>query len=147
MQLETQVPLCVFLDWWFSPWKLWGVLVTSYCCSSYRAADPLSSLAAFSRSFIGDLVFHPIDDCEHPLLCLPGTCISSQETAISGSCQQTLVGICNSVWVWWLFMGWIPGWGCLWMVLPSVSALNFVSLTSSMSILFPLLRRKEVFIL
>jgi hypothetical protein len=27
-------------------------------------------------------VFHPIDDCEHPLLYLPGTGMASQETAI-----------------------------------------------------------------
>jgi hypothetical protein len=32
-------------------------------------------------------VFHPIADCEHPLLCLPGTGIASQETAISGCCK------------------------------------------------------------
>ena len=82
-------------------------------------------------------MLHPIDDCEHPLLYLPGTGIASQETAISVSCQQNiagivhpllylpgtgiasqetaisgsfqqnLAGICNSVWVWWLIMGWI----------------------------------------
>jgi hypothetical protein len=51
-------------------------------------------------------VIHPIADCEHPLLCLPGTGISSQETAISGSFQQNLVGVCNSVCIWWLIMGW-----------------------------------------
>jgi hypothetical protein len=78
-------------------------------------------------------VFHPIDDCEHPLLYLPGPGIASQETAISGSCQQNLAGICNSVWVWWLFMGWIPGWG---KSLPSLSTPNFVSVTPSMGI-FP----------
>jgi hypothetical protein len=121
-----------------------GVLVSSYCCYSYRVADPFSSLGAFSRSFTGGPVFHPIDDCEHPLLYVPGTVIASQETAISGSCQQNLAGICNSVWVWWLFMGWIPRWYSLWMVLPSVSALNFVSVTPSMGILFPILRRNEV---
>jgi hypothetical protein len=70
--------------------------------------------------------------------------MASQKTAISGSCQQNLVGICNSVWVWWLFMGWIPRWGSLWMVLPSISAPNFVSVTPSMGILFPILRRNEV---
>jgi hypothetical protein len=59
-------------------------------------------------------VFHPIDNCEHPLLHLPGTGIASQETAISGSFQQNLAGICNSVWVWWLIMEWIPGLGSLW---------------------------------
>jgi hypothetical protein len=78
---------------------------------------PLSSLGTFSSSFIRGPVFHPIVDCEHPLLYLPGTGITSQEIAISGSCQQNLAGICNSVWVWWLYMGWIPMWGSLWMVL------------------------------
>jgi hypothetical protein len=124
-----------------------GVLVSSYCCSSYGAANPFSSLGTFSRSFIGDPVISPMDGCEHPLLYLPGTGITSQEIAISGSCQQNCVGICNTVWVWWLFMGWIPEWGSLWMVLPSVSALKFVSVTPSMGILFPLLRRNEIFTL
>jgi hypothetical protein len=82
-------------------------------------------------------MFYPIDDCEHPLLYLPGTGIASQETAISVSLQQNLAGICNSVWVWWLFMGWIPGWDSLWMVLPSVSAPNFVSVNPSMGIRIP----------
>ena len=36
-------------------------------------------------------------------------------------------------------MGWIPKWGSLWMVIPSVSALNFVSVTPYMGILFLLL--------
>jgi hypothetical protein len=128
MQLETQ---------------LWGVLVSSYC-SSYRVADPFSTLGIFSSSFIRGPLFHPIDDCEHPLLYLPGTGIASQERAMSGSCEQNLAGICNSVWVWWLYMGWIPGWGSLWMVLPSISASNFVSVTPSMGILFPILRRNKV---
>jgi hypothetical protein len=89
-------------------------------------------------------VFHPIADCEHPLLYLPGTDLGSQETAISGSFQQNHAGICNSVCIWWLIMGWIPGCGGLWMVHPFVSAPNFVSVTSSMGILFPILRRNEV---
>jgi hypothetical protein len=74
-------------------------MVSSYCCSSYRVADPFSSLGTLYSSFIGGPVFHLVDDCEHPLLYLPGTGITSQETAISGSCQQNLSGICNSVWV------------------------------------------------
>jgi hypothetical protein len=51
MQLETQ---------------LWGggVLVSSYCCPSYRVADHFRSLGTFSSSFIRGPVFHPIDDCE-----------------------------------------------------------------------------------
>jgi hypothetical protein len=74
-----------------------GVLVSSYCCSSYRVTDSFSSLGTFSSSSIGGPVFHTIDDCEHPLLYLPGTGTASQETAISGFFQQNLAGICNSV--------------------------------------------------
>ena len=73
MQLETQIL---------------GVLVSSYYCSSYRVAEHFSSLDTFSSSFIRGPVFHPIDDCEHPLLYLPGTGIASQERAILRSCQQ-----------------------------------------------------------
>ena len=47
-----------------------GVLVSSYCCSIYRIADPFSSLDTFSSSSIGGPVVHPIADCEHPFLCL-----------------------------------------------------------------------------
>jgi hypothetical protein len=58
-------------------------------------------------------VLHPIDDCEHPLMCLLGPGLVSQETAISGSFQQTLASVCNGVIVWRLIMGWIPGYGSL----------------------------------
>jgi hypothetical protein len=121
-----------------------GVLVSSYCCSTYRVADPFSSLGAFSSFSIGGSVFHPIDDYEHPLLYLPGTGIASYETAISGSLQKNLAGICNSVWVWWLITGWIPWWGSLWIVHPFILAPNFVSVTPFMGILFPILRRNKV---
>jgi hypothetical protein len=76
-----------------------GILVSSYYCSSYRATDPFSSFGTFSSSSIGGPVFHPIDYCKHPLLYLPDTGIASQETTISGSFQQNLAGICNSVFV------------------------------------------------
>jgi hypothetical protein len=45
-------------------------------------------------------VTHPIADCNHPLLCLLGPGIVSQETAISGSFQQNLASVCNGVSVW-----------------------------------------------
>jgi hypothetical protein len=106
-----------------------GVLVSSYCCSTYRVANPFSSMGTFSSSSTEGPVFHPIDDCEHPLMYLPGTSKASLETAISGSFQQNLAGMCNSVCVWWLTMGWIPGWGSLWMVHPFVLAPNFVSVS------------------
>ena len=98
-------------------------------------------MGTFSSSSIGGPVIHPLADCEHPLLCLLGPGIVSQETAISGSFQQNLASVCNGVTVWRLIMGWIPGYGSLKMVHPFVSAPNFVSVTPSMGVLFPLLRR------
>ena len=38
-------------------------------------------------------MFHPIDDCEHPLLFLPGTGIALQKTGISKSPYPTLSNI------------------------------------------------------
>ena len=65
-------------------------------------------------------MFHPIDDYEHPFLYLPGTGIASHESAISGSFQQNLAGICNSVCILWLIMGWTPGGAVFgWSFLPS----------------------------
>jgi hypothetical protein len=124
-------------------WAL-GVLVSSYCCSTYRVADPFSSVCTFSSFSIGGPVFHLIDDHEHPLLYLPGTGITSYETAIPGSLHQNLSGICSSVWVWWLIMGWIPWWGSLWIVHPFIPAPSFVSVTPFLGILSPILRRNEV---
>ena len=120
-----------------------GVLVSSYSCSTYRVEDTFSSLGTFFSSPLEGPVFHPIDDFEHPLLYFPGTVIASHETAISGTFQQNLAGICNSVCMWWLIMGRNPGWGSLWMVHPFFLAPNFV--TPSMGILFPILGRNEVF--
>ena len=90
-----------------------GVLVSSYCSSTYRVADPFSSLGTFSSSSIGGPVFHLIGGCDHPLLHLPGTGIASQETAISGSFQQNLAGVFNGFSIWRLIMGWIPRYGSL----------------------------------
>jgi hypothetical protein len=84
-----------------------------------------------------------MDGCEHPLLYLPGTGRASQEAAISGSCQQNLVCIYSSLGLVFVYVM-DPQWGSLWMVLPSVFVLYFVSVTPSMGILVPLLRRIKV---
>jgi hypothetical protein len=77
-------------------------------------------------------VLHPIADCEHQLMCLLGPGLVSQETAISGSFQQNLASVCNGVIVWRPIMGWISGYGSLYMVHPFVSAPYFISVTTSM---------------
>jgi hypothetical protein len=70
-------PRGVYSQWWLTRpssatyaarVKSSGVLVSWYCCSTYRVADPFSSLGAFSSFSIGGPVIHLIDDCEHPLL-------------------------------------------------------------------------------
>jgi hypothetical protein len=91
-------------------------------------------MGPFSNS-IGDPVLCPMDGSEHPSLYLSGTGRASHEIAILGSCQQALVGLHNSVWFWWLSMGWLPRLGS-----PSVSASHFVFVTPSMGILLALLR-------
>ena len=103
-----------------------GGLAGWHCCSLHGVANPLSSFSPFSNSSNGDPVLSPMVDREHLPLYLSGSGRASKETAISGSCQQALLGIHNSVWVWWLFMGWIPRWGSFWMAFPSVSAPQFV---------------------
>ena len=76
-----------------------GVLVGSYHCSYYGAANPFSSLGPFSSSSIEDPVLSPMVSCSDPFLYLSGTGRVSEEIAILGSYQQELVGIHNSVWV------------------------------------------------
>jgi hypothetical protein len=44
-------------------------------------------------------------------------------------------------------MGWIPGYGSVYMVHPFISTPNFVSVTPSKGVLLPLLRRGIVFTL
>jgi hypothetical protein len=131
MQLEPWVPPCTLYDWWFSACELLGGgLIGWYCCPSYGVVKPFSSFSPFSNSSIGVSVLSPMVGWEHSPLYLSGTVGASQETAISGCCKQALFGIYNSVWVLWLYMGWIPRWGSLWMVFASVSAPYFVSVFS-----------------
>ena len=141
MQLKPWVTPCALFGWWSL--EALGVQVGSYCCSSYMVANPFSSFYPFSNSSFGDLVLSPIIGCEHPPLCLSGSFTASQETAISRSCQHALLGMHNSVWVWWLYMEWISTWGSLRMAFPSISAPHFVSVFFLMSIMFPFLRRTK----
>ena len=88
-----------------------------------------------------------MDGHENPLLYLSGTGRDSQETAMSVSCQQALVGIHNSDWVWELYMRLVSRWDSHWMTVPSVSVPDFVSVSPPIGILNPLLRRTDVSIL
>jgi hypothetical protein len=81
-------PMGLSFQWWparpsFDTYaarvKSSGVLVSSYCCSTYSVADPFSSLGMFSGSSTGGPVIHPIADCAHPLMCLLGPSVVSLE--------------------------------------------------------------------
>jgi hypothetical protein len=117
-----------------------GVLSSWQYCSPLGAASSLSYFRPFSNSSIRDIMLSPMVVCEVPPLYLPGSGRASQETAISGSCQQALPCIDNSTQVWWLYMGWTPRWGSLWMAFPPVYVPHCVSIFPPVSILFPLLR-------
>jgi hypothetical protein len=118
-----------------------GILVSSYCCSSYGAANPFSSLGPFSSSFIGDPALSPMVGCDHPPLYLSGNGGASPESAISGSCQQALVGIHKVSGFGDCIWDGSPG---VWMVILSISVPHFVSVSPSMGVLFPFLRMIEV---
>jgi hypothetical protein len=129
MQLEPWIPPCVLFGWWFSPWELgvggrgsgWFiVLFLLWDCK------PLQLIQFFLNSSTGDPVLSPMVGWEHPPLYLSGSGKASQETAILVSCQQALLGIHSSVWVWCLYKGRMPRWGHLWMAFPSISASHYV---------------------
>ena len=69
IQLEPWVPPCVFFVGGLVPGTS-GVLVSSYCCSSYGTTKSFISLGTFSSSFIGDPVLSPMVDCDDPPLYL-----------------------------------------------------------------------------
>jgi hypothetical protein len=82
-----------------------GGLVSWHYYSSIGVTNCYRSFSLFSSSFIGESMLSPMVGCEHPPLYLSGSGRASQETSISGSCQQELFGIHNSVWVWRLYVG------------------------------------------
>jgi hypothetical protein len=111
------------------------MLVSSYCCSSYGAANLFSSLDMFSRSFIG----YPVHFC---------TCQALAESLRRQLYQTPVSKLLLASEIVPAFGGCLldgfPRWGSLWMVITSVSALHFVSVTLSMGILFPLIRKNKV---
>ena len=95
---------------------------------------PFRSFSTFSNSSVEDPMLSKMVDCKHSSLYLPGSERASQETPISGSCQH--LGILSAVWIWCVYMGWIPRWAVSgWP--PSVSAPHIVSVFTPLSVWFP----------
>jgi hypothetical protein len=88
---------------WLDIWSLGAIggMVGWYCCSYYGVANHISSFRSFSNllHWGSHAQSNGLVGFEHPPLYLSGSGRASQETAISGSCQQALVGIYSSFWV------------------------------------------------
>jgi len=113
-----------------------GGLVDWYCCSYYGVANPFSSFSPFSNSSTGVPMLQAFSSVSVRLwLSLSG------DIHIRFLSASTF-GISNSIWVWWLHMGWIPRWGSLWMTFSSVPAPLFVPVFLPMRILFSLIQRR-----
>jgi hypothetical protein len=99
---QSHRSLHVYSGWWSSPQDLYrgSGLLTLWLPT--LGCKLLSSCSPFSNFFIGDPVLRPMVGSKLPPLYLWGSGRDSQETAISGSCQQAFLGIHNSVWVWQL---------------------------------------------
>ena len=86
-------------SFWGSGWLI--LLFFLWGCS------PLQLPQSLPNFFIGSPRLSLMVGCEHLPLYMSGSGRASQETAISGFCQHALLGIHNSICVWWLYMGWI----------------------------------------
>jgi hypothetical protein len=103
-------------------------MVGWYCCSSFGVANPFSFFCPFPNSSIGVPILSLMVGSNNAHLYLSGASRASQGTIIWGSCQQVLLVISKSVYVWWLHMTLIPWKGSAWMVFPTDSAPLFVHL-------------------
>lgn len=124
MQLEPWVCLCVLFAWWFKPRELLGVWLVDIVLLP-RWLQTFSSFSPSPNPSIWVPIIRPMVAWELLDLYSSVSGRASQETAISG-CQQALLCINNSVWVWCLYMGRIPrrgisGWPFLYSLFHSLS--------------------------
>ena len=105
------------------PWSSGG---SGWLILLFFLTNPFS--AFIPNSSIGNHMLSSMVGCEYWPLYLSGSSRTSQETTISGSCQQALLGIHTIAWVW------ILRWENLWMAFPSISAPHFVFIFPTMCI-------------
>jgi hypothetical protein len=97
-------------------------LMFFFLCSS------ASSLSPSPNSSIRIPMISSMVGCKHQHLYWSGSrqSLSGDSYIRLLSAKELTSWHSNSVWVWWLHMGWIPRLGGLWMVFPSVSDPLFV---------------------
>jgi hypothetical protein len=83
IQLEPWVPPCVFFDWWFSPWELWGYCLVHIVVTPIGRQTPS---AAWALSLAPSLVINHF-------ICLHFKCYSSSQAPIHES-PKPFVMVC-----------------------------------------------------
>ena len=108
MQLEPLVPPRVLFVWWFSSCELWVVRLLDIVVLPMGLQSP--SAASFLPLTLplgspGSVQWLTVSIC----ICIDQVLAEPLGTAVPGSCQQTLLGISNSVWfdvcVWVVSLG------------------------------------------
>jgi hypothetical protein len=131
-----------FFGWWFSPRKLWGYWLVHIVVPPMWLQTPSATWILSLAPSLGILcsiqwMTVSIHFCICQALAEPLRRQLYQAPVSKLLLASTIVsGFGGCLWD----ESW-RGWGNLWMVIPSVLASHFVSVTLSMDILFPLLRR------
>jgi hypothetical protein len=124
MQLWPWTHPSILSGWWFSPWVLWRIQNSWYCCNG--VAIPFRSFSPSPYSSIGVPGLRPMVDCEYWHLSQSDAGRASQRTAMLGYCPQACFGISNSACIWCLRTSWITLWSSLWMTFPYLCFIIFV---------------------
>jgi len=123
MQFEPWVCSCVLFGWWFSPWKLW--LVDIVVLMGLQTPSPPSILSLtppMETPFSVQCLAASIHLCICQDLAKP----LRRQLYQGPDSKHSLALAILSGFGGCMYIGWIPRWGSLWMVFPSVSAPNFV---------------------
>jgi len=112
MWLEPWVPPCILFNRWFSTRDLWGYWLVHMVVPPMGLQTPSATLVLSLAPSLGTLCSVPwmavnIHFCICQALAEP---LRRQYIRLLSA---NLIVICNSVWVWCLFMVWIPRWESL----------------------------------
>jgi hypothetical protein len=145
MHRETQVPPCVFFDWWLSSpelWRYWLVHIVVPPMELQTASAPWILSLAPSLGVLCSVQWMTVSI--HFCICQALAQPLRRQLYQAPVSQILLASAIVSGFGGCLWDGSPSGAVSEWSFLPSVSAPNFVSVTPFMGILFPLLRRIKV---
>ena len=134
--LHMHLEPCVLFGWCFSPWELWGYWLVHIVVPPVGLQTPLAPWVLTLVPLLVTLSSVKwLAESIHLFICQALVELHRRQL-YQAPVSKHLLASKNSVWILWLYMGWIPMWGSFWMAFPSVSALHFVSVSPSMGILF-----------